>query len=54
MCQIMKELLVCCSSVVVSAVAVVWALTVFPIHSSCSIIRCSAVWNEDSILSLTF
>ena len=43
MCQIMKELLVCWSSVAVSAVAVVWALIVLPIRSSCSIIRCLAV-----------
>ena len=37
-----------------SAVAVVWALIVLPIRSSCSIIRCLAVWNEVSILSSTF
>ena len=54
MCRIMKELLVCCSFVAVSAMAVVWALTVLPILSNCSLIQCSAMWNEDSILSLTF
>ena len=54
MCRIMKELLVCCSSVAVSAVAVVWVLTVLPIRSNCSMIRSSVVWNEDSILSSTF
>ena len=39
---------------VVSAMAVVCALTVLPILSKCSMIRCSAVWNEDSIFSSTF
>ena len=51
MCQIMKELLICCSSVAMSTVAVVWALMV---RSNCSMMRCLAVWNEDLILSSTF
>ena len=54
MCRIMKELLICWSSEVASTIAVVWALIVLPIRSSCSIIRYSAVWNEVSILNSTF
>ena len=49
-----KEVLACCCSVAASDVADVCALTLFPILSSCSIIRCSAMWNDDSIFNSTF
>ena len=54
MWRIIKELLVCCSSMAMSVVAVVCALTVFPILSKCSMILYSTVWNEDSIFNSTF